>query len=104
MLAAELPFCREHKGVMIRLECGPRDAAKQQCVLAVSKQAGQVAVKTTYDVSPNIDTWLIKYFSFAKLLTKELIACMRRPMLLHPDFLTSMMCLACAACRLVQVS
>lgn len=36
---------------MIRLECGPRDAAKQQCVLAVSKTAGQVAVKQTFDVS-----------------------------------------------------
>ena len=42
---------REEKGVMVRIECGPRDVSRNACVLAVSKKAGEVAEKRTIPVS-----------------------------------------------------
>jgi hypothetical protein len=43
---------REGQGVMVRVECGPRDAMRRECVLAVSKKAGEVAERQTLPVPP----------------------------------------------------
>jgi len=45
-------YCREGQGVMVRIECGPRDAMRRECVLAVSKKAGEVAERQTLLVTP----------------------------------------------------
>lgn len=41
---------REHKGVKVRIECGPKEADRGQCVLAVTTTAGSVAQKRTFSV------------------------------------------------------
>ena len=42
---------REGQGVKVRVECGPSDVSRRTCVLALSKKAGELAEKQTFQVT-----------------------------------------------------